>query len=323
MVDSYAKAVDSNTLGSIDSCIGFSKIVDERTAKKIAQSRFELVLAAGYDKEALEILQKNEQLKIVKINTSFEDIKTLISQELKITPFGVLEQDKNRADFNKDTFKIQTKKKPEQEQMFDIHVSEGDTDEYVEATFMEEAEVVEDSVVVDNPEKLIIQFMINLAKVGGNWSEKKEAILTDAIENSTLSDDEQLELAQVMACDKLIQIDFSSLQNDEANSAKLLEKGVVILKAEEKVALAEKLYFKKIVKLLGFRHTCIDIRNNNVNHAFLDAAFLQRFNPCFKGNIGNIEFVPHFVRYFIPFFTNKIHFKTMPFRNFALFTIII
>ena len=119
MVDSYAKAVDSNTLGSIDSCIGFSKIVDERTAKKIAQSRFELVLAAGYDKEALEILQKNEQLKIVKINTSFEDIKTLISQELKITPFGVLEQDKNRADFNKDTFKIQTKKKPEQEQIED------------------------------------------------------------------------------------------------------------------------------------------------------------------------------------------------------------
>lgn len=119
LVDSYAKAVDSNTLGSIDSCIGFSKIVDERTAKKIAQSRFELVLAAGYDKEALEILQKNEQLKIVKINTSFEDIKTLISQELKITPFGVLEQDKNRADFNKDTFKIQTKKKPEQEQIED------------------------------------------------------------------------------------------------------------------------------------------------------------------------------------------------------------
>ena len=55
-----------------------------------------------------------------------------------------------------------------------------------------------------------------------------------------------------MACDKLMQIDFSSLQNDEANSAKLLENGVVILRAEEKVALAEKLYFKKIAKLLGF-----------------------------------------------------------------------
>lgn len=119
LADSYAKAVDCNTLGVLDSCIGFSKIVDERTAKKIVQSKFELVLAIGFDKEALDILQKQEGLKIVKINTAFEDVKTLVSQELKITPFGVLEQDKNRADFNKDTFKIQTKKKPEQEQLED------------------------------------------------------------------------------------------------------------------------------------------------------------------------------------------------------------
>ena len=119
LVDSYAKAVDCNTLGVLDSCIGFSKIVDERTAKKIVQSNFELVLAVGYDKDALEILKKQEGLKIIKVNTAFEDIKTLVSQELKITPFGILEQDKNRADFNKDTFKVQTKKKPEQEQLED------------------------------------------------------------------------------------------------------------------------------------------------------------------------------------------------------------
>ena len=119
LVDSYAKAVDCNTLGVMDSCIGFSKIVDERTAKKIVQCNFELVLAIGFDKEALDVLRKKENLKIVKMNTAFEDIKTLISQELKVTPFGLLEQDKNRMDFNKDMFKIQTKKKPEQEQLED------------------------------------------------------------------------------------------------------------------------------------------------------------------------------------------------------------
>lgn len=94
--------------------------------------------------------------------------------------------------------------------------------------------------------------MLNLAKVGGNWNERKETLLSSEIESSTLSEDEQLELAQLMSGDKLLQIDFSSIQNDEANSAKLLEKGVDILKAEDKVALAEKLYFKKIAKQLGF-----------------------------------------------------------------------
>ena len=87
--------------------------------KKFIQSQFEVVLACGYDKEALEILKKNENLKVIKINTPFDEVRISVSQELKITPFGVLEQDADRADFNKDTFKVLTKKKPEQEQLED------------------------------------------------------------------------------------------------------------------------------------------------------------------------------------------------------------
>lgn len=119
LADSYAKAVDCDPVCSIGSCVGFSKIVDERTARKIALSQFDLVFATGYDKEALDILKKNENLKIVKLNTPLEEVKISVSQELKITPFGILEQDADRADFNKDTFKVQTKKKPEQEQLED------------------------------------------------------------------------------------------------------------------------------------------------------------------------------------------------------------
>ena len=65
------------------------------------------------------VLKKNESLKIVKINTPLEEVKISVSQELKLTPFGVLEQDADRADFKKDSFKVQTKKKPEQEQLED------------------------------------------------------------------------------------------------------------------------------------------------------------------------------------------------------------
>lgn len=138
------------------------------------------------------------------------------------------------------------------EQMYDIHIPEGDTEDFVNATFSEVEDGAESPIALENPDKLIIQFMLNLAKVGGNWNERKETLLSNEIESSTLSEDEQLELAQLMSGDKLLQIDFSSIQNDEANSAKLLEKGVDILKAEDKVALAEKLYFKKIAKQLGF-----------------------------------------------------------------------
>lgn len=161
---------------------------------------------------------------------------------------GVISGGLTAATFRPSAKRLQKKLK---EQMHDIHVSQSEADNYIEATF---TEVKEDESFADeyNPEKLIIQFMINLAKVGGNLSEKKETILSNAIESSSLSEDEQLELAQALSGDKLLHIDFSSLQHDEANSAMLLEKGVAILKLEDKISLAEKLYFKKIVKQLGF-----------------------------------------------------------------------
>lgn len=162
---------------------------------------------------------------------------------------GVISGGLTAATFLPSAKRLQKKLK---EQMHDIHIPEGDTEEYEEATFTEVVDGSESSVVSENLDKLIIQFMLNLAKVGGNWNERKETLLSNEIENSSLSEDEQLELAQAMSGDKLVQIDFSSLQNDEANSAKLLEKGVDVLKAEDKVALAEKLYFKKIAKQLGF-----------------------------------------------------------------------
>lgn len=167
---------------------------------------------------------------------------------------GVISGGLTAATFRPSAKRLQKKLK---EQMHDIHVSGSEADNYMEATF---TEVKDDDPFAEeyNPEMLIIQFMINLAKVGGKLSEKKEALLSDAIENSSLSEDEQLELAQALSSDKLLQIDFSSLQNDEANSAVLLEKGVDVLKAEDKISLAEKLYFKKIAKQLGFSTEDID-----------------------------------------------------------------
>lgn len=167
---------------------------------------------------------------------------------------GLISGGLTAATFRPSAKRLQRKLK---EQMHDIHVSEDDADDYMEATFTEVKDE-ESFAEVCNPEKMIILFMINLAKVGGNLSERKEALLSDAIENSSLTEDDQLELAQAMSGDKMLQIDFSSLQNDEANSAKLLEKGVDVLNAENKISLAEKLYFKKIAKQLGFSTEDID-----------------------------------------------------------------
>lgn len=134
---------------------------------------------------------------------------------------GIISGGLTAATFRPSAKRLQKKLK---EQMYDIHIPEGDSEDFVNATFSEVEDGAESPIALENPDKLIIQFMLNLAKVGGNWNERKETLLSNEIESSTLSEDEQLELAQLMSGDKLLQIDFSSIQNDEANSAKLLEK---------------------------------------------------------------------------------------------------
>lgn len=116
---SFTKAFDCNPVSVLGSCVGFSKIIDVETAKQVNAANFELVLAIGYDKEALEILKKKENLKVIKMNTPLEEVKIAQRDEIKVTPFGLLVQDNDRSDFNKDTFKVVTKKKPEAEQVED------------------------------------------------------------------------------------------------------------------------------------------------------------------------------------------------------------
>lgn len=119
LTDAFNKAFDCNPVSVLGSCIGISKILDTETAKKIHLSDFELVMAIGYDKEALEILKKKPEMKVIKINTPLEEVKISVREEVKITPFGILLQDADRGDFNKDTFKVVTKKKPTSEEIED------------------------------------------------------------------------------------------------------------------------------------------------------------------------------------------------------------
>ena len=119
LTEAFNKAFDCNPISVLGSCIGFSKILDTETAKKIHLSDFELVMAIGYDKEALDILKKKPNVKVIKINTPLEEVKISMAEEVKITPFGILLQDADRSDFNKDTFKVVTKRKPTQEEIED------------------------------------------------------------------------------------------------------------------------------------------------------------------------------------------------------------
>ena len=79
----------------------------------------EVVIAPDFDEEAFDILKSKKNIRLIKLNTSLEDYKKIANEEIKITPFGVLVQDSDKKELDKDMFKVVTKAKPSAEQIED------------------------------------------------------------------------------------------------------------------------------------------------------------------------------------------------------------
>lgn len=119
ILNAYNKAFDCDPISAFGGIVAFSQGVTKQVAKLLNAVFLEVVIAPEFDEEALEILQGKKNLRIVKLNTKLEDYKKLSYEEVKITPFGVLIQNSDKKELDKDTFKVVTKAKPTPEQIED------------------------------------------------------------------------------------------------------------------------------------------------------------------------------------------------------------
>lgn len=117
--DAYQKAFDSDPISAFGGIVAFTKGVNEKVANLLNSVFLEVVIAPDFDEEALEILKSKKNIRLVKLNTPLEEYKKINNEEIKVTPFGVLIQDCDRKELDKDTFKVVTKTKPTAEQIED------------------------------------------------------------------------------------------------------------------------------------------------------------------------------------------------------------
>ena len=117
--EAYNKAFDCDPMASFFGSIGFTKMVTEEVAKHLSSMAVKVVIAPDYEDNALNILKENKNLRIVKLNTPLKDFKKYLQKDIHVTPFGVLSQENNRANLNKNSFNIVTKVKPTKEQIED------------------------------------------------------------------------------------------------------------------------------------------------------------------------------------------------------------
>lgn len=118
--EAYLKAFDTDPISTFGAVVAFSKPVDKEIAKHASAVCLDAVIAPNFDPDALEILQKNESLRIIKLITPLKTIRTMQEQEVVVTPFGTLVQETDNKELDKDTFKVVTKTKPDAEMIEDM-----------------------------------------------------------------------------------------------------------------------------------------------------------------------------------------------------------
>jgi len=110
LVSAYRKARETDPLSAFGGIIGFNKNVDEETAKEIASTFIEAVIAPDYDESALAILKEKKNIRLLKLSNFKE--KTEKEYDLRNVSGGLLLQDKDSVTLNEDNLKVVTNRQP-------------------------------------------------------------------------------------------------------------------------------------------------------------------------------------------------------------------
>ena len=105
----------------------------------------------------------------------------------------------------------------------------------------------------ENLEKIKIQACINIAKIDFDFSQEEKDFITEMIDNSDeLRNREKKELLEQLNDEKLQDIDFNRLRGNILYATALLESLIAVVKVDNIVRPAEKIYLFKIAHDLGF-----------------------------------------------------------------------
>lgn len=116
MIESFEKAVDCNPIDSICGVVAFSKKLTIDIARLLTSQH--VVVAPELDNEVKDLFD-NKKIKFIEIKTPLKEYKNYLIEEIFVTPFGTIVQDKNKKELDKESFKVVSKTKPTVEQIED------------------------------------------------------------------------------------------------------------------------------------------------------------------------------------------------------------
>ncbi|MFH1094669.1 MAG: bifunctional phosphoribosylaminoimidazolecarboxamide formyltransferase/IMP cyclohydrolase [Candidatus Micrarchaeota archaeon] len=118
--EAYQKAHATDSLSAFGGIVAFSQRVDGPTAEAMANLYLEVVLAPGYDPEALDILKKKPSRRILDITDLFRPVRAGDVTFRHISG-GMLYQHEDPNVYDLRTAQVVTRRKPTDEQWRDMH----------------------------------------------------------------------------------------------------------------------------------------------------------------------------------------------------------
>lgn len=118
--EAYEKAHAGDPLSAFGGVIAFSRKVDAATAKAIGTKFIELVLAPGYDTDALEILKERESRRLLDVSNIW-DMSVERAVNFRYITGGMLYQSRDPGIYEQKEVTVPTRRKPTQQELDDCY----------------------------------------------------------------------------------------------------------------------------------------------------------------------------------------------------------
>ncbi|NLB87860.1 MAG: bifunctional phosphoribosylaminoimidazolecarboxamide formyltransferase/IMP cyclohydrolase, partial [Syntrophomonadaceae bacterium] len=113
--EAYEKAFNADPLSAFGGIIAFNRKVDKATAMKASDPFMEVIIAPGYEDEALEIMQRKKNLRVLEL--AINDGEDLL---VKSVEGGFLVQEADSGAITVDDLQVVTKNKPSDEELKEL-----------------------------------------------------------------------------------------------------------------------------------------------------------------------------------------------------------
>lgn len=114
--EAYVKAHETDPLSAFGSIVGLNRKVDVQTANEIKKYFVECVIAPEYDEEALTILKKKKNLRVLITNKPIQK-QEKSEERLMMVSGGILVQSNEFPELKQNDLKVVTNKKPTDEEI--------------------------------------------------------------------------------------------------------------------------------------------------------------------------------------------------------------